>query len=33
MDRIPAKAMPWWEDKLQMTEFKAQPWPQAAHTI
>jgi hypothetical protein len=33
MDKVPPKAMPWWEDKLQMTEFKANPWPQAAHTI
>jgi histone H3/H4 len=33
MEHEPKKKMPWWEDKLQSTDYKANPWPEAALTF
>jgi hypothetical protein len=29
----PQQRMPWWEEKLQATEYRADPWPAAAMTF
>ena len=33
MERIPDKQVPWWEEKLSRTDYKADPWPEAAKMI